>query len=60
MVADVFSQKTLSMGTFSFLRVSKRPSAREFQTLVYQGMKFWFLDKDGEMASFKIKSTFVE
>lgn len=37
-VADVLSQKALSMDSLYFLRVSKKPLASEFQTLASQSM----------------------
>lgn len=35
-VANIFSKKTIGMGSFSFLRVSRNPSAKKFQTLASQ------------------------
>lgn len=36
MVAGALSHKVISIGSFSFFRVSRRPLAKEFQTLVSQ------------------------
>ncbi|XP_047260268.1 uncharacterized protein LOC124893256 [Capsicum annuum] len=48
------------MVSLSFLKMSRRPLAREFQTLASQSMQFGISDKDGVLASVEVKSTFVE
>ena len=59
-VADALSRKAVSMGSLSFLRVSRRPLAREFQTLASLIMQFGVSDRGGILASVEVKSTYVE
>lgn len=54
-VADALSWKNVNIGILSFLRVSKQPIPREFQTLVSQCIQFCVLVKGGVLASVKVK-----
>ncbi|WMV13394.1 hypothetical protein MTR67_006779 [Solanum verrucosum] len=59
-VADALSRKTVSMGSPAFLCVSKRPLAKEIQTLESNFMQLGISEKSGVLASIEIWPTFIE
>ena len=59
-VADVLSQKSISMGSLSFLRVSRWPLVRQFQTIASQSMQFGVSDRGGVLSCVEVKPTFLD
>ncbi|WMV50634.1 hypothetical protein MTR67_044019, partial [Solanum verrucosum] len=59
-VADALSQKVVSMGSLACLSVSKRPLAKEIQTLESKFMQLGISEKDGMLASIEVRATFID
>ncbi|WMV45212.1 hypothetical protein MTR67_038597 [Solanum verrucosum] len=59
-VADALSRKTVSMSSLACLDVSKRPLAKEIQTLESKSMQLGLSKKSGVLASIEISPTFIE
>ncbi|WMV32692.1 hypothetical protein MTR67_026077 [Solanum verrucosum] len=60
LVADVLSRKAMSMGSLACLTVSKRPLAKEIQTLEPKFMQLCISERAGVLASFKVRATFIK
>ena len=59
-VADALSRKAGSMGSLALLQVSRRPLAREVQTLDNDFMRLEVLDKGGFLACVEARSSFLD
>ena len=59
-VADALSRKAGSMGSLAHLQVSRRPLAREVQTLANDFMRLEVNEKGGFLASVEARSSFLE
>ena len=59
-VADALSRKAGSMGTLAHLQVSRRPLAREVQTLANEIMRLEVLDKRRFLACVEARSSFLD
>ena len=59
-VADALSRKTGSMGSLAHLQISRRPSAREVQTLANDLMRLEVLEKGGFLACVEARSSFLD
>ncbi|KAH0654669.1 hypothetical protein KY289_032347 [Solanum tuberosum] len=59
-VADSLSRKAVSMGSLVCLSVSKRPLAKEIQTLESKFMQLGISERGGVLASIEVRATFIE
>ena len=59
-VADTLSRKTGSMGSLAHLQVSRRPLAREVQTLANDFMRLEVNEKGGLLACMGARSSFLD
>ena len=59
-VADDLCRKAGSMGSLSHLQVSRRPLAREVQTLANDFMRLEVLDNGGFLAYVEARSSFLD
>ena len=59
-VADALSRKAGSIGSLAHLQVSRRPLAREVQTLANDFMRLKVLEKGGFLASVEARSSFID
>ena len=59
-VANSLSRKAGSMGSLAHLQVSRRPLAREVQTLANDIMRLEVLEKVGFLACVEARSSFVD
>ena len=59
-VADALNRKAGSMGSLAHLQVSRRPLAREVQTLANDFMRLEVLEKGGFLACVEAKSSFLD
>lgn len=59
MMVDVLSQKAASTGSLAYLRVSRKPLARENQTLASQFIFFDISKRGGVLASIEVRSIFL-
>ncbi|WMV33254.1 hypothetical protein MTR67_026639 [Solanum verrucosum] len=59
-VAHALSQKVVSMGSLAFLSVTKRPLAKEIQTLESKFMQLGFLEKSVVLDNIEVRATFIE
>ncbi|WMV58887.1 hypothetical protein MTR67_052272 [Solanum verrucosum] len=59
-VADALSRKLVSMGILTCLSVTKRPLAKEIQTLEFKFMQLGISEKGGVLASIEISAMFIE
>ncbi|WMV24323.1 hypothetical protein MTR67_017708 [Solanum verrucosum] len=59
-VVDTLSQKVVIMGSLSRLSVTKRPLAKEIQTLESKFMQLGILEKGGVLASIEVRAIFIE
>ncbi|KAH0653103.1 hypothetical protein KY290_031391 [Solanum tuberosum] len=59
-VADFFSQKTVSMGSLACLSVTKRPLAKEIHTLDSKFMQLGISERGGVLVSIEVRATFIE
>ena len=59
-VADALSRKAGSMGSLAHLQVSRRPLAREVQTLANDFMRLEVLEKGGFLACVEARSSFLD
>ena len=59
-VADALSRKAGSMGSLAHLPVSRRPLAREVQTLANDFMRLEVLEKGGFLACVEARSSFLD
>ncbi|WMV50512.1 hypothetical protein MTR67_043897 [Solanum verrucosum] len=59
-VEDTLNQKTMSMGSLACLGASKRPLAKEIQTLESKFMQLGISEKGGVLASIEVRPTFIE
>ncbi|KAH0658132.1 hypothetical protein KY289_026880 [Solanum tuberosum] len=59
-VADVLSRKAVSIGSLACLSVSKRPLAKEIQTLESKFMQLGITERGGALASIEVRATFIE
>ncbi|WMV58920.1 hypothetical protein MTR67_052305 [Solanum verrucosum] len=59
-MADALSRKVVSMGSFVCLSATKRPLAKEIQTLVSKFIQLGISEKGRVLASIKVKATFIE
>ena len=59
-VADALSRIAGSMGSLAHLQVSRRPLAREVQTLANDLMRLEVNEKGGFLASVKARSSFLD
>ena len=59
-VADALSRKAGSMGSLAHLQVSRRPLAREVQTLANDFMRLEVNEKGGFLASMEAGSSFLD
>ena len=59
-MADALSRKAGSMGSLAHLLVSRRPLAREVQTLAYDLMRLEVNEKGGLLASVEARSSFLD
>ncbi|KAH0730183.1 hypothetical protein KY289_001371 [Solanum tuberosum] len=59
-VANALSQKAVSMGSLSCLSVTKRPLAKEIQTLEFKFMQLGISERGGVLASIEVRATFNE
>ena len=58
-VADALSRKAESIGSLAHLQVSRRPLAREVQTLANDFMRLEVLEKKGFLACVEARSSFL-
>ena len=58
-VADALSRNAGSMGSLAHLQVSRRPLAREVQTLANDLMRLEVLEKGGYLACLEARSSFL-
>ena len=59
-MADALSRKAGSMGSSAHLQVSRRPLAREVQTLANDFMRLEVLEKGGFLACVEARSSFLD
>ncbi|XP_069143387.1 uncharacterized protein [Solanum lycopersicum] len=59
-VADTLSRKARSMGSLAHLQVSRRPLAREVQTLANDLIRFEVNEKGGLLACVEARSSFLD
>ena len=59
-VADALSRKVESMGSLAHLQVSRRPLAREVQTLANDFMRLEILEKGGFLACEEARFSFLD
>ena len=59
-VADALSRKVGSMGSLAHLHVSRRPLAREVQTLANDLMRLEVNEKGGLLACVEARSSFLD
>ena len=59
-VADALSRKTGSMRSLAHLQISRRPLAREVQTLANDLMRLEVLEKGGFLACVEARSSFLD
>ena len=59
-VANALSRKAGIMGSLAHLQVSRRPLAREVQTLANDMMRFEVNEKRGLLASVEARSSFLD
>ena len=59
-VADALSRKAGSMGSLAHLQVSRRPLAREVQTLANDFMRLEVNEKGGLLACVEARSSFLD
>ena len=59
-VADALSRKAGSMGSLAHMQVSRRPLAREVQTLANDFMRLEVLEKEGFLARVEARSSFLD
>ena len=59
-MADALSRKAGSMGSLAHLQVSRRPLAREVQTLANDFMRFEVNEKGGFLATVEVRSSFLD
>ena len=59
-VADALSRKAGSMGSLDHLQVSRRPLAREVQTLANNFMRLEVNEKGGLLACVEARSSFLD
>ena len=59
-MADSLSRKARSMGSLAHLQVSRRPLAREVQTLANDFMRLEVNEKGGFFASVEARSSFLD
>ena len=59
-VADALSRKAGSMGSLAHLQVSRRPLAREVQTLANDLMRLEVNEKGGFLAGVEARSSFLD
>ena len=59
-VADALSRKAGSMGSLAHLQVSRRPLARDVQTLANDFMRLEVNEKGGFLASVEARSSFLD
>ena len=59
-VADALSRKAGSMGSLAHLQVSRRPLAREVQTLANDFMRLEVNEKGGLLACMEARSSFLD
>ena len=59
-VADALSRKAGSMGSLAHLQVSRRPLAREVQTLANDFMRLEVNEKGGFLACVETRSSFLD
>ena len=59
-VADALSRKVVSMGSLACLSVSKRPLAKEIQTLDSKFMQLGISERGGVLTSIEVRATFIE
>ena len=59
-VADALSRRAGSMGSLAHLQVSRRPLAREVQTLANNFMRLEVNEKGGFLASVEARSSFLD
>ncbi|WMV19898.1 hypothetical protein MTR67_013283 [Solanum verrucosum] len=59
-VADALSKKAVSMGSLACLSVTKRPLAKEIQTLEFKFIQLGILERGGVLASIEVRATFIE
>ncbi|WMV59135.1 hypothetical protein MTR67_052520, partial [Solanum verrucosum] len=59
-VADTLSQKMVNIGSSACLTVTKRPLAKDIQTLESKFMQLGISEKGGVLASIEVRATFIE
>ena len=59
-VADALSRKAVSMGSLVCLSVTKRPLAKEIQTLESKFMQLGISERGGMLASIEVRATFID
>ncbi|WMV32377.1 hypothetical protein MTR67_025762 [Solanum verrucosum] len=59
-VVDALSRKAVSMGSLACLSVSKRPLAKEIQTLESKFMQLGISERSGVLGSIEFIATFIE
>ena len=59
-VADALSRKTGSMGSLAHLQVSRRPLAREVQTLANDFLRLEIAEEKGFLACVEARSSFLD
>ncbi|WMV14704.1 hypothetical protein MTR67_008089 [Solanum verrucosum] len=59
-VTDALSRKTVSMGSLACLSVTKRPLAKEIQTLKSKCMQLGISERGGVIAIIEVRATFIE
>ncbi|WMV30715.1 hypothetical protein MTR67_024100 [Solanum verrucosum] len=59
-MADALSQKTVGMGSLACVNVSKRPLAKEIQTLESKFMQLGISERGGALASIEVRATFID
>ncbi|KAH0765327.1 hypothetical protein KY285_001198 [Solanum tuberosum] len=59
-VADALSRKAVSMGSLVCLSVTKRPLAKEIQTLESKFMQLGISERGGVLARIEVRATFIE
>ncbi|WMV18755.1 hypothetical protein MTR67_012140 [Solanum verrucosum] len=59
-VADALSQKAVCMGSLARLSITKRPMAKEIQTLESKFMQLGISERGGVLASIEVRAMFIE
>ncbi|WMV07513.1 hypothetical protein MTR67_000898, partial [Solanum verrucosum] len=59
-VADALSRKAVSIGSLAYLSVTKRPLAKEIQTLESKFMQLGISERGGVLDSIEVKVTFIQ